>query len=126
MADVSSHMVTIRQHGDSGELFDLQAFAADLEPFRRSLDYWTVNIEECIGQAAPALVELTSNSPRVSPQAFDGLRGLIDQTIDGEFVGYQDGREVVRLLAIDSSCWEISGPPEFETAMLTKYGAYKS
>jgi len=119
-------MVRIRQHGQSGELFDLKCFAADLEPFSGVLDYWTVRLDEVSCKAAPALEELTSSSPRLSPKAFAGLCDLIEQTIDGEFVAYGSGREVLRLIAFDSAFWEIYGPQEFEDAMLRKYGAHKS
>jgi hypothetical protein len=119
-------MVRIRQHGESDALYDLRSFVEDLEFVRRVLDYWTVRFDEVYCKAAPALEELTSNSPRLSPRAFEGLCDLIEQTIDGEFVAYRGDREVLRLVAVDSSYWEISGPPEFEDAMLRKYGAYKS
>lgn len=120
-------MVTIRQHGNPGILFDLKDFILDLESWQRRVDYWIIQIEECSAPNGLALAELTSGNPsRLSPVAFSSLCYDMSQTIDGEFVAYIDGREVIRLLAVDSSYWEITGPPEFEKHMLAKYGAYEN
>ena len=118
-------MITIPQHSSSGALNDLKRFIIDLESIQRKVDFWTVHIDECTGPASVALAELTSSCPQLSPSAFADLCKTVDQTIDGEFVAYLSDHEIVRLRAIDSSFWEISGTREFESHMLSKYGAYE-
>jgi hypothetical protein len=84
-----------------------------------------VRIDECTCPNALALMELTSKGPcRISPLAFSGICLNMHQKIDGEFVAYVGEMEVIRLLAFDSSYWEITGPADFEREMLLKYGAY--
>ncbi|MBK8286818.1 MAG: hypothetical protein IPK97_19225 [Ahniella sp.] len=118
-------MITIRQHGDYRTLHDLKDFILDLEPWQRRVSHWTIQIAECSGPNCLALSELTSRqSQQISPRAFEDLCQSINQTIDGEFVAYIGTKEVLRLPAVDSTYWEISGPPEFEERMLSRYGAY--
>ena len=119
------HMITIRQHGDFKALHDLRDFIRDLEPWQRRVSHWTVQIAECSGPNSLALSELTSQQAmKLSPRAFEDLCYSINQTIDGEFIAYISEKEVLRLLAVDSSYWEITGPEEFEEQILIKYGAY--
>ncbi|TAG27837.1 MAG: hypothetical protein EAZ37_03740 [Burkholderiales bacterium] len=116
-------MVTIPQHGENGELYDLKAFVYDLAPFL-SFESWSVRVDQCAGNAALAIEELTSSMPTISQQAFESLAVAIHQTIDGEFIAYRDNKEILRLVAVDSSFWEISGNEKIEKMMLEKYGAY--
>jgi len=118
-------MITIPQHGKAGTLNDLKAFIVDLESLQRKIDFWTIHIEECIGPASIALAELSASNPKLTPLAFASLCYSVDQTIDGEFIAYLGGKEVVRLCVVDSSFWEITGPPDFEAHMLSRYGAYE-
>jgi hypothetical protein len=118
-------MVTVRQHGSPGVLYDLKDFIVDLEAFQRQVSHWIVRIDQCTRPASVALEELTAKGAKVSYRAFESLCCAVFQTIDGVFVGYAGDREVVRLVAVDSSFWEITGPHAFEQAMLAKYGEYR-
>jgi hypothetical protein len=62
---------------------------------------------------------------RMGASAFQPFYAGIFQTIDGEFVGFAQGLEVCRLLAVDSSYWEVTGSPAFEATMLRRYGPYR-
>lgn len=117
-------MVRIRQHGDEGQLFDLNGFFPDVET-HCPVDEWEITVSECLGDGADAVEALSSAKP--AKIAADDLRALyqnIYQTIDGRFVGYLGGRERCRLIAVDASYWEVVGPPEFEATFVRKYGAY--
>jgi hypothetical protein len=119
-------MVRIPQHSEFGRLNDLNIFINDLEGVQRKISYWLVDIQECIGNGALAFEELTSERSKLSYNAFASLCHCIDQTIDGVFIGIIAGKEHVKLEAIDSSYWEITGPKEFEDLMRSKYGLYGS
>ena len=101
-------------------------FKRTLKGFQRKIDYWVVEIEECIGHGAVAFEELTAGEAKLSHSAFASLCHCIDQTIDGRLSGVVDGKEIVKLKAVDSSYWEITGSKEFEQIMIEKYGNYDS
>jgi len=118
-------MITIPQHGPKGELYDFNLFMEQIEEFR-AVTCWWVRIEECFGEGSSLIEERTF--PKGATFPAEDLRARyknIYQTIDGEFVGLDGRREVCRLLAIDSSYWEISGSTELEKFMLDRYGAYR-
>lgn len=117
-------MVRIRQHGANGQLFDLNGFLPDIDTLC-PIDEWEISVSECLGEGADAVEALGSSNP--AKIAADDLRALYEgvyQTIDGQFVGYQGGKERCRLIAVDSSYWEVVGPPELEAAFAHKYGPY--
>ncbi|WP_282273221.1 hypothetical protein [Stenotrophomonas sp. PS02298] len=116
-------MVTIRQHGSNGELFDISSFLTDIDRFVRP-DTWTIVIDECMGDRAVEIQQLSSSDHTLADCAFRSLYHDIFQTIDGHFVVLSGGEPVLELLAVDSSFWEISGTPAFESHMLAKYGAW--
>jgi len=117
-------MVTIPQHRTDGGLNDLSGFLGDIEG-RLSIGDWTVNVRECLGEAA-SQVEALGQSDNLTPERLRDLYSSIYQTIDGEFVGRFKGHVVCRLIVVDSSFWHIEATPEFEAYMLQKYGAYSS
>ena len=117
-------MIRIPQHRQDEKLNDLNSFIHDLESIQRKVDYWKVSIEECIGSGSQALEELTKNTTKLSPQAFESMCYCISQTIDGEFKAYIGNKEIVSLVAVDSTYWEIDGSEEFEQRMLSKYGEF--
>ena len=117
-------MVTIRQHGSNGELFDISSYLTDIDRFVRP-DIWTIVIDECMGGRAVEIEQLSSSGHTLSDSAFRSLYREIFQTIDGHFVALSGGEPVLEFLAVYSSFWEISGPPAFESHMLAKYGAWQ-
>jgi hypothetical protein len=116
-------MVVIRQHGSSGQLFDMHAFLRDVDKFF-TVDEWRVKVDECVGDGALVIEQRTANEVTIDDSEFRQLYGAIRQTIDGEFVALSRGMEQCRLVAIDSSYWEVSGLEAFEDHMLRTYGAY--
>jgi hypothetical protein len=117
-------MVTIRQHGTNGELFDISSFLADVDRFFQP-DTWHITIDECMGGRALEIEQLTASGLLVPDREFRSLYRGIYQTIDGHFVGLAAGERVVELLAFDSSFWEVTGSPAFESHMLATYGAWQ-
>ena len=117
-------MVTIRQHGSGGELFDIATFLADIDKFVRP-DTWHITIDQCTGDRALEIEQTSSSGLALSDGAFRSLYCGICQTIDGRFVGLVDEAPIFELLAVDSSFWEVTGPPAFEAHMLATYGAWQ-
>jgi len=116
-------MVTIPQHGKAGELFDMKAFFADIDRFFR-VDAWKVRIEECLGDGAKEIEERLSSVATLTDGELRVTYQGIYQTIDGSFIALYQGKEQCRLVAIDSTDWDISGSLEFETHMKKKYGGH--
>ena len=117
-------MIRIPQHREDDNLNDLPSFIRDLESFQRQVGFWEVKIEECTGHGYLAFEELTSETAELSPKAFETMCLCINQTIDGIFSGIINGKNVVSLVAVDSSFWEITSSIEFEEFMVNKYGLY--
>ncbi|HEX8609959.1 MAG TPA: hypothetical protein VF800_01555 [Telluria sp.] len=117
-------MVRIRQHGAGGELFDLNMLIADVDALIK-VDEWQVSVSECLGDGAADVEALgVSRSGLIASEDLRNLYKHVYQTIDGEFTGLRAGKESCRLVAVDSSYWEVFGPSEFEAAVLLKYGPY--
>jgi hypothetical protein len=117
-------MVRVRQHGDEGQLFDLNGFFPDIDTLC-PVDEWEISVNECLGEGSDAIEALGSSTP--AKIAADDLRALYEgvyQTIDGQFIGYHGGNECCRLMAVDASYWEVIGPPKLEEAFARKYGLY--
>ena len=117
-------MVVIRQHGPNSELFDISSFLADVDRFVQP-DTWHITIDDCTGDRALEIEELTAFGLSIPDREFRCLYAGIRQTIDGQFVGLIGGERVFELLAVDSSFWEVTGPPVFESHMLATYGAWQ-
>ena len=117
-------MVIIRQHGSNGELFDISAFLADIDGFFQP-DAWHITIDECTGDRALEIEQLTAAGLSMSDADFRSLYRGIGQTIDGRFVGSARGERLFELMAVDSSFWEVSGSQLFESHMLSTYGAWQ-
>lgn len=118
-------MVIIPQHGANRALFDFNTFAAEIKDLQR-VEEWRFRIEECLGVGADEIEYLGFPQARtMAASQFKAKYQSIYQTIDGEFVGLVQGQEVCRLLAIDSSYWEVSGSEELEREMLRRYGPYQ-
>lgn len=116
-------MVTIRQHGGNGELFDISSFLPDIDRFVR-LDAWRITIGQCTGERALEIEALSHSGCSLSDTAFRLLYRGIYQTIDGRFEGLSGGKKVIELVAVDSAFWEVTGPRAFESHMLARYGAW--
>ncbi len=119
-------MIQIRQHGDNDELFDIKQFFEDIEMFF-NVDKWLVEIEWCSAVNAIAIQNETKGIKEYSNSSFKKLYSGITQTIDGRFELRDNNITIIKLLAFDSSFWEIeSSNISFEEHMLTKYGAYNA
>lgn len=116
-------MVRIPQHGPDNSLFDIVNFLPDIDS-HFSVDSWQVCIDQCLGMGAVTLEQATACTLTLPDAEFRSAIAPIYQTIDGHFVGFSNGSPVVELLAVDSSYWEVTSTPQFETVMLAKYGAY--
>jgi hypothetical protein len=117
-------MVIVRQHGSNGELFDISTFLADIDNFFQP-DTWRVTVDDCMGNRALEIQQLTSAGLSIPDGEFRSLYGGIFQTIDGHFVGLAGGQPVFELVAVDSSFWEVTGSRAFESHMLVTYGAWQ-
>jgi hypothetical protein len=117
-------MVVIRQHGPNSELFDISSFLADVDQLVPP-DTWHITIDQCLGDRALEIEQLTASGLSLSDGEFRVLYRGIYQTIDGHFVGIASGERVFELLAVDSSFWEVTGSPAFESHMLAAYGAWQ-
>ena len=96
-------MIRIPQHREDEKLNDLQSFIHDLEVVQRQVDYREIEIEECIGSGSLAFEELTSNTAKLYPQAFESMCYCINQTVDGEFKAVIADTVIVSLIAVDST-----------------------
>nr|WP_315469623.1 hypothetical protein [uncultured Undibacterium sp.] len=114
----------IRQHGSSGELFDMNTFLSDVDKFFQ-VDAWRVNIQDCLGEGASAIEEKIDKTVDFSDLEFRRIYQDVYQTIDGSFVALFREVEQCRLEVFDSSYWEVSGSPEFEHHMQSTYGEYR-
>jgi hypothetical protein len=117
-------MVTIPQHGSNNELFDISCFLADIDLFAKP-DTWLISIDQCMGEGALEIEVPTGAGRSLSDSEFRVLYSGIYQTIDGHFVGLLRGERLFELRAVDSSFWEVAGPPAFESHMLATYGAWR-
>ncbi|MBJ7575458.1 hypothetical protein [Luteimonas sp. MC1828] len=115
-------MVVIRQHGTNSELFDISRFLVDVDRFVQP-DSWHITIDDCMGDRALEIEQLTAAGLSMSDGEFRELYSGIYQTIDGRFIGHAGGARVFELLAVDSSFWKVTGSPTFESHMLATYGA---
>ena len=117
-------MVKVRQHGSNNELFDISVFLSDIDELARP-DTWHIRVDQCIGDRAAEIEQLSSTGYSLSDSAFRSLYQGIHQTIDGCFIGLVDGERLFELQAVDSTFWEVTGSPGFESHMLAKYGAWQ-
>jgi hypothetical protein len=118
-------MVTIKQHGSSGKLFDIACFLADVDRYYQ-IDSWRFSVETCIGARALEIEQLSADMVTLSDADFRSIYRGIKQTNDGRFIGLEKGVPQFELLAVDSSFWDVSGTTEFESHMLKSYGAYEA
>ena len=114
-------MVSIPQHGPNGELNDIQTFLHDVDKFF-VIDTWWVKVDECLGEGASYIEQISAIEAEMTNDEFRTAYRGIYQTIDGSFVALSNGEEKCRLLAIDSTSWDVSSSNEFEDYMLRKYG----
>lgn len=118
-------MVTIRQHGSSNELFDIARFLTDVDMFGPP-DTGHITVDWCVGGRATEIEQLTESGYSLPDDEFRSLYCGVRQTIDGRFVGLFRGERLFELAAVDSSFWEVTGSPSFETHMLVTYGAWQA
>ena len=116
-------MKTIRQHGESSELFDINQFLPILER-NLEIEEWEIRVEWCSGKRSSE-IEKSANSPIVLVhEKFKEMYEGIFQTIDGEFKVYAKEGSVI-LLAFDSSYWQVrSNVPGVEDEFEKTFGLY--
>jgi hypothetical protein len=117
-------MVVIPQHGSNNELFDIASLLTDVDRFVQP-DTWRITIDWCMGDRALEIQQLTASGLSMPDGEFRTLYRGVYQTIDGHFIGLAAGEPLFELRAVDSSFWEVSGPPAFESHMLATYGAWQ-
>ena len=113
-------MVTIPQHGPAGELYDMQSFLADVDSYF-TIDAWRIRVQECLGEGADEVERASAAGLLMSDASFREAYSDLYQTIDGEFVALSRGAVCCTLQAVDSTSWDVSGTPDFEAHMRTKY-----
>ncbi|TAA43457.1 hypothetical protein [Pseudoxanthomonas winnipegensis] len=116
-------MLVIRQHGENRKLFDIVDFLADVDRYARP-ETWLVTVDECADDRVFEIEHLTAAGVPIPDAEFQTLYGGILQTIDGCFVGLAGGKCVFELRAVDSSFWEATDSPAFESNLLQTYGAW--
>ncbi|MDH6590260.1 hypothetical protein M2165_000149 [Variovorax sp. TBS-050B] len=116
-------MVIVRQHGEAGQLFDISSFLADVDCFFRP-EQWQISVESCLGSNALSIEEASFPGLCLSDAEFRSLYRGIYQTIDGRFCGFAKGQRLFEFVVVDSSYWEVTGPPAFEAHILATYGAW--
>ncbi|MCY1305370.1 hypothetical protein D9M71_351420 [compost metagenome] len=116
-------MITIRQHGDNGELFDMVIFKSDIEKFF-TIEEWEIQVDWCLGELAQEIEKISAKPTRIKNLEFWQLYAGIHQTVDGCFSGLIKEIEYCKLQAVDSSFWNVSGSIEFEKHMENMYGPY--
>ena len=118
-------MIRIRQHGEENTLFDIKQFLQDIDIYFE-VNSWFIKIEWCQGENAERIEVETEKGKEYTGLEFRKLYSGIFQTIDGSFHIKVNKEIVTKLLAVDSSYWEVeSNNTEFEQHMLQKYGVYK-
>lgn len=55
-------MISIRQHGDNEELFDMVAFKCDIEKFF-AVEEWEIQVDWCLGERDLEIENLNRASP---------------------------------------------------------------
>ena len=119
-----SKLITIRQHSEDNNLNDINQFLVDIDQYFK-VDTWTIEIDECLGVNATSIEDDSRGGKEISDKEFRTRYKDIYQTIDGSFSIKENGQVVAKLLAVDSSSWDIeSNNKKFEKHMLSKYGAY--
>ena len=116
-------MVIIRRHGKNGELFDMASFFGAIDRFAKP-ETWLVVVDQCVGGNALEIENRTAGGLSMSDPAFRDMYRDIHRTIDGHFVGLAGGERVFELRAVDSSFWEATDSPAFESNLLQTYGAW--
>lgn len=115
-------MISIPQHGADGALHDIAAFLPILDRYCAP-DAWTIRIYACMGPGALEIERRSLSGLTLSDTGFRALYAGIWQTIDGDFTLLRDGIAIATLVALDSTCWEIAGPADLESHLLTTFGA---
>lgn len=116
-------MKRIRQHAENSQLNDIAAFITFLES-KLDIISWDYSVDWCSGENASTIEASSPYPSHVSHKEFCHLYKSIFQTIDGEFK-IQTSKGYVRLLAVDSSFWEIESDIHgIEEAFEKKYGKF--
>lgn len=116
--------VRIPQHSPENTLNDISCFLLDIDAFFL-VDEWEFEVEWCMCDGTNELSKGEWEHTQVSNEDFRRVYRSTYQTIDGKFVLLSEGRCVATLEVFDSSFWDITSSPEFESYMLSKYGPYK-
>lgn len=116
----------IRQHGGNNELYDMSSFFADLDQFFQ-IKCWQIQVGWCLGEGSLEIERRSKNGLEITDAKFRELYRNIYQTIDGEFLAFDDERREARFLAVVSTYWEIESDNQaFVDHMVAKYGLYQS
>lgn len=118
--------VVIPQHSeDSKKLFDIVNFVVDIDLFFTVTD-WEIFVDWCTGENSANIEKQSRNGVTLSNSAFREMYSGVTQTIDGEFLLKESELVVAKLVAIDSTCWDIESTHEgFIRHMKEKYGVFQ-
>ena len=118
-------MIKIRQHGADNKLYDIMQFLEDIDQYFK-VEMWQVQVDWCQGEDALKIEKETKDKKEYSDKEFRKMYAGIFQTIDGYFKLLAKNEVLAKIIAVDSSFWEIeSKNKKFLKHMLKKYGEYK-
>ena len=117
-------MLQIPQHLRDGTLVDLNQLLPIVERHLQ-VDSWMIEVEECIRSVSDGIEFLEISVSTLKHHELVILYKDVYQTIDGIFTGFTASKEVVNLIAIGSTCWEISSVElTLLDDMTNKFGTY--
>jgi len=117
-------MVLIPQHPTSTDLIDLKEIL-ELVDQHLYVENWLVEVEDCVGGNADEVVASSRGGCMLSNSALRAFYHGIQQTNNGMFTGFISSKEVINLIAIDSTCWEVeSVDQDLLAAVSNRFGTY--
>ena len=117
-------MRRIRQHGGE-KLNDINDFIPIIMKYCTIMK-WTYSVQWCSGENAEYFESSADKPVTMKHEEFAKLYSGIFQTIDGLF-DIESNNGFIRLLAVDSSFWEITtGIYGLEDELVDKFGLYQS
>ena len=125
MISVNVKVSRVNQHGKDGQLYDISELLAIADQFF-NIEYWKIEVEWCQGENALEIAKRSSGGMELPDDKFRSMYTGVYQTIDGVFEAYDNDGLLARLVAVDSSFWEVSSNnTDFLTALEQEMGVYR-
>ena len=106
-------------------MYDIMQFLEDIDQYFQ-VEKWQIQIDWCQGDNSVNIEKETKNKKEYSDKEFRKIYSNIFQTIDGYFKLMAKNEVIAKLIAVDSSYWEIeSKNKKFLKHMSKKYGEFK-